>query len=499
MAQAGLDVARLRAELTEARAGLAERNRAIVLLGQENAALREHDAVLSAKLGALVDRVAELERRAGQTPRNSHKPPSSEGYDKPAPRSRRERTDRQSGGQPGHEGKTLRQVQNADERVRHAPSACGSCGSSLAGAPVVSTEARQVFELPEIALRVIEHALEHRRCGCGTVTMADAPAGVRAPAQYGPGVRAFATYLLAAQHLPLARTAELLTELLGAPISQGSLAGWYADAATGLDGVDAVLHDALAGADVLGADETGIRVDGALGWVHAARTDALTRYTVSKKRGVSAMVEAGVLGALRPQTVLVSDFWAPYWTFDLIHAVCGAHLGRELVSAAEVAGQTGWANGLDRLLLEINRTATAAREAGADALAPELLKTYRGRYEQFIAAGWAANPDHLPGGRRKSKRPKHVNLLDRLDTHRDEVLRYADDLRVPFTNNGSEQDIRPLKIRMKVAGCLRTMTGAQAFCRLRSYLSTAGKQGQSRFVALRMLHDGDPWMPAIAG
>lgn len=151
------------------------------------------------------------------------------------------------------------------------------------------------------------------------------------------------------------------------------------------------------------------------------------------------------------------------------------------------------------MLLEINRTATAAREAGADALAPELLKTYRRRYEQFIAAGWAANPDHLPGGRRKSKRPKHVNLLDRLDTHRDEVLRYADDLRVPFTNNGSEQDIRPLKIRMKVAGCLRTMTGAQTFCRLRSYLSTAGKQGQSRFVALRMLHDGDPWMPAIAG
>ena len=142
MAQAGSDVARLRAELTEARAGLAERDRVIVLLGQENAALRERDVVLSAKLGALVDRVVELERRAGQTPRNSEKPPSSEGYDKPAPRSRRERTDRQSGGQRGHEGKTLRQVQHPDERVRHARSACGSCGSSLAGAPVVSTEAR---------------------------------------------------------------------------------------------------------------------------------------------------------------------------------------------------------------------------------------------------------------------------------------------------------------------------------------------------------------------
>ncbi|MGI8535674.1 MAG: IS66 family transposase [Mycobacteriales bacterium] len=466
---------------------------------QENTALREHDAVLAAKLVVLMDRVAELELRAGQTPRNSHKPPSSEGYEKPAPRSRRERTDRRSGGQPGHEGRTLRQVQTPDEVVVHQPTACGSCGSSLADAAVVSTEARQVFELPEIALRIIEHALQHRRCGCGAVTMAAAPAGVGTPTQYGPRVRAFATYLLAAQHLPLARTAELLTELLGAPISQGSLAGWYVDAAAGLDGVDEVLRDGLVGADVLGADETGIRVDGALAWVHAARTDTLTRYTVSPRRGVPAMLEAGVLDALSPDTVLVSDFWAPYWTFNLTHAVCGAHLGRELVSAAEVNGQSDWAQGLDRLLLEINRAATQARQTGDDALAADLLETYRRRYQQFITAGWAANPDHLPGGRGKSKRPKHVNLLDRLDAHREEVLRYADDLRVPFTNNGSEQDIRPLKVRMKVAGCLRTMTGAQAFCRLRSYLSTARKQGQSTFAALRMLHDGNPWMPAIAG
>jgi len=312
-------------------------------------------------------------------------------------------------------------------------------------------------------------------------------------------VRAFGTYLLAAQHLPLARTAELLTELLGAPISQGSLAGWYVDAAAGLDTVDAVLRDGLTCAAVLGADETGIRVDGALAWVHAARTDTLTRYTVSGKRGVEAMIEAGVLAGLSPDTVLVTDFWAPYWTFNLTHAVCGAHLGRELVSAAEVAGQTDWADGLDRLLIEMNRTATAARELSADGLAATLLQTYRDRYCGLITAGWAANPDHHPGGRGKSKRPKHVNLLDRLDTHRDEVLRYAADLRVPFTNNGSEQDIRPLKVRMKVAGCLRTMTGAQAFCRLRSYLSTARKQGQSTFAALRMLHDGNPWMPAIAG
>jgi len=401
------------------------------------------------------------------------------------------------GGQPGREGKTLRQVETPDQTLVHSPTACAGCGGSLKDSPVVSLEARQVFDLPPIVLRVVEHRLEHRRCGCGQVTMADTPAGVGAPAQYGPAVRGLATYLLAAQYLPLARTADLLTELLGAPISQGSLARWYTDAAGGLGQFCDTVVAGLAAAEVLGADETGIRVDGALAWVHAASTDQLTHYFVSPRRAVEAMTAAGILPALRARQVLVHDFWAPYWHFDVVHALCGAHLGRELVAAGEVAGQDRWARPLDRLLAEINHTALRGKAAGGNELAPNLLATYRRRYDDLIAAGWAANPDHRPGQRGKRRRPKHVNLLDRLDTHRGEVLRYADDLRIPFTNNGSEQDVRPLKIRMKVAGCLRTMTGAEAFCRLRTYLSTARKQQQSAFAAMRMLHEGTPWMPAI--
>ena len=147
----------LRAELGERRAELAERDRTIVLLRDELAAVRGNEAVLRrenaelrGQLVALAERVAELERRVGQNPRNSHRPPSSEGYDKPAPRSRRERTDRGPGGQPGHEGRTLRRVATPDERVVHTPVACAGCGASLAGAPVTSTEARQVFDLPQL-------------------------------------------------------------------------------------------------------------------------------------------------------------------------------------------------------------------------------------------------------------------------------------------------------------------------------------------------------------
>jgi transposase len=519
MAQSAGDVRALRAELAELRAVNAELRRGHVLLTEQvsmqqelidtqqaalqtlteqGQALTEVRGLLEKENRLLRERVAELERRLGQNPRNSSKPPSSEGYEKPAPRSRREVTDRPSGGQPGHPGRTLRQVPNPDERVTHSPTACAGCGASLTDAPVVSTEARQVFDLPEIALRVLEHAIEHRRCGCGQTTMGPVPPGVAAPVQYGPGLRGLATYLLAAQHLPLARVAELLAELFSATVSEGTLAAWYAAAAAGLEQFDqAVVQRLVDDDDVLGADETGVRVNGELAWIHAARTEALTRYTISARRGLEAMSAAGVLPRLAPEVVLVHDFWAPYWSFDVVHAVCGAHLLRELTAAAEVDGQTGWAEGLDRLLCEINRTVVAARDAGADRLAPELLVGYRRRYGQLIAAGWAANPDYSPGGRGKRRRPKHVNLLDRLDTHRDEVLRFADDLRVPFTNNGSERDIRPVKIRMKIAGCLRSMAGAEAFCRLRSYLSTASKQGQPAFAALRQLHDGNPWMPDL--
>ena len=502
----------LRVELAQTRALNAELRQACVLFQDRVEALErlrvkltEHADLLMQAQGLherenqlLRDRVAELERQLGQNPRNSHRPPSSQGYERPAPKSRRERTDRDPGGQIGHEGTTLRQVDVPDRVQVHPPPRCG-CGRSLRRAPVVSVEVRQVFDLPEIALEVTEHRIEHRRCVCGQRTMGPVPAGVGAPTQYGPGVRALGTYLLAGQHLPLARCSQLLSDVLGAPVSQGSLASWYAQGAADLDGFDEGLRQGLAAAPVLGADETGIRVEGKLAWVHAARTDALTRYTVSHRRGVEAMRAAGVLANLAPGTVLVSDFWAPYWQFDqLIHAVCGAHLGRELVAAAEVDGQGGWAEPMDRLLAEINRTATAARRSGADRLAPALLATYRRRYTELITAGWQANPAHHRGGRGQQRRPKHVNLLDRLDTHRDEVLRYCDDLRVPFTNNGSEQDIRPLKIRMKIAGCLRSMTGAEAFCRLRSYLSTGRKQGQPAFAIMRALFEGHPWIPTAA-
>ena len=307
--------------------------------------------------------------------------------------------------------------------------------------------------------------------------------------QYGPGIRAAGSYLVAGQHLPYERAAATLADLLGAPVSAGSVAAWVAEGAADLGEFTAAVREQLAGRAVVNFDETGLRVDGKLSWVHSASADTLTLYTWHERRGVEAMTAAGVLPAFRG--VAVHDGWKPYRRYDVTHALCNAHHLRELAAVAEQGGQD-WAAEMARLLVEIHRVVERAKQAGADGLAAGLLDSYRARYQRIVQAGWAANP----GGHRGRRGSPAANLLDRLDGYRNDVLRFAADFRVPFENNLAERAIRMVKLRQKISGCLRTTAGATAFCALRSYLSTAAKQGHAALAVLRQLHQGQPWLPA---
>lgn len=332
MAERSASERALRAELAESRALNAELALQCELLTDQVAALRElerrsielvrqsgeRDRLREAENRLLAERVAQLEARLGRNSRNSNTPPSAEGYTKAPPRSSRRASGRKPGGQPGSPGTTLAQVGDPDEVVVHWPAACAGCGVSLAGAPVTSTETRQVADLPQVALWWVEHRIEHRECECGTTTMAGpgdgVPATVRAPASYGPGVRAVATYLVAGHYLPLARTAAVMSDLLGAPVSGGSVAAWVQAGADGLGPFTDAVRDVITGAPVVNFDETGLRVDGGLGWVHAASTPAATLYTCHARRGKEAMDAAGVLPAFTG--IAVHDCWKPYWCYD---------------------------------------------------------------------------------------------------------------------------------------------------------------------------------------
>ena len=327
------------------------------------AELRVANARLLAANAALHARVAERERRLGKNSSNSSKPPSSDGLRRPARVERRAAGGR-PGTQPGAPGSHLGQVAEPDAVIWHAPGRCGGCGVDLAGAGVVGVEARQAFDLPPLHLGVAEHRAQRRRCGCGTTTAAAFPAHACAVACYGPGVRALVCDRCVRQHLPIDRAAQLLADVLGASVATGTLAAVVAEGAAGLRGFVEVVRERLAAAPVAQVDETGARVAGAVALGPLRSTSLLRRFTVHTKRGKAAMDAAGVLGGF--SGMAVHDGWSPSWRYEAsTHALCGAHLLRELEASTEEPGQ-GWAAGMAELLVDVKLAGDRARAAGAE-------------------------------------------------------------------------------------------------------------------------------------
>jgi len=448
---------------------------------------------LTQRNASLEARIGDLEVRLGKNPRNSSMPPSAEGLSKPPSPSRAERraAKRKPGKQPGTEGKHLARVAEPDEVQAHVPVACESCGADLADAEVVSTERRQVFDLPEIALRVTEHVVERRRCACGCETKAVFPKAATAPACYGPGVRALAVYLAVHQHLPFDRMAQLFRDVLGQEVSVGALAQMVTEAAdaTGpfLDNVKVLLR----AADAVHFDETGGRVSGRLHWVHSASTALLTLVDCHRRRGRLAMDDLGVIGSMTG--IAIHDGWKPYRSYDVVHALCNAHHLRELTAIGVVWDQ-GWANDLAALLVEAKTAVEAAQRAGRDHLDDTTLHSIRVRYGKLVAKGIAANPEPAAGKRHGYEKKAH-NLLLRLDHQRADVLRFATNFRASFDNNQAERDIRMVKLQQKISGSWRTLDGARDFCAIRSYVSTLRKNQHDILGGLRLLFDSHAWLP----
>ena len=454
--------------------------------------LRAENARLAEQNAGLVERVAELEARLGQNSRNSSKPPSSEGLGKPAPRSLRRRSGRKPGGQSGHDGTTLMQVAEPDHEVVHEPGCCADCGRSLAGRPVTGIERRQLFDLPPLRVEVTEHQLVERECVCGHRARGRAPDGVEAPAQYGPRIAAIIVYLYVGQFLSKDRTAQALAELFGTPLSAGTVADVTARAAGRLDDFLDRVRDELAGSEVVGFDETGLRVEGKLHWVHCARTGKYTLVTCHPRRGRAGIDDLGVLA--RFSGIAVHDAWAPYDTYpDVAHQLCCAHVLRELHGVVDCApaGKWCWAAQAADALVAMQKLVGEAIDAGRDSVDLAALTAQVSHYRSAALIG--INETAV----RSSKLMKtHNALAHRLIDRQDDYLRFTTDWRVTADNNGSERDIRMIKLRQKMSGCLRTLIGARQFCAIRSYLSTTGKHGMHFLEALIMLTEGNPWVPA---
>ncbi len=453
---------------------------------------------LDARMRALEQRVKELADQLAKNSHNSSKPPSTDGFQKPAPKSLREKSTRPSGGQPGHPGQTLAMVEKPDFTEPHRIDRCACCGRSLANRPPDGIEKRQVHDLPPMRLIVTEYQAEMKRCPCGHMNKAVFPEGVSAPVQYGPGLKAAAVYLNNYQFLPYARTCELLVDLFGCSISQGTLANIIGECHERLEQPVERIKERIAQTPVAHFDESGSRVEGKLWWLHAASTPTATYYDIHPKRGSEALDAIGILPDFIGRAI--HDFWKPYFGYACAHGLCNAHHLRELVFVHEQHHQD-WAKAMIDCLLDIKQVVAQARPT-VDHLTKTQLHAFEARYQSILDEGYAANP--LPSspaqaekkrGRRKKTKPR--NLLERLDQHRQETLAFMYDFGVPFDNNLAERDIRMMKVQQKISGLFRSEKGAQAFCRIRSYISTARKNAMSAMDAIIHAFTGNPFVPIL--
>lgn len=460
--------------------------------------LNEHMSQRDELIEQLIQRVNELEKRLAKDSHNSSLPPSSDRFARQKKaHSLRKKSGKKAGGQAGHPGATLSMSEQPDAVIVLPVTECHCCQADLTAIAVASIKRRQVVDLPQPRVQITEYQATSKQCPhCQRYTRAAFPAGVSAPVQYGPRVGTIAVYLLIQQLLPWGRTSEILAELAGVHVSEGTLAALVGRTAKHLEGVEAQIKAALRLAPVIHQDETGLYVKNRRAWMHGTSTKKLTHYQVHSSRGRKALEANGILIGFRG--VSVHDCWAASFRYGCQHALCLVHILRELTFLAEELG-LWWAAKLKRLLLTMKQTTEHARMQGQSCLSPPEVASFTSDFLALLSEG---DQVHLrvptPVGKRgKAKQHPGRNLLDRLRKHQDAVLRFLTNLAVPFDNNLAEQDIRMVKVQQKVSGSFRSTDGAVSFCRIRGYVSTLRKQGLHVFSALEATLRGQPLLPSF--
>jgi transposase len=470
--------------------------RAVYARGEE--AVIELVEGLVEKLGKLEERVEALEGKDKKNSSNSSKPPSGDGFGKKT-KSLRTKSQKKTGGQTDHPGSTLEWSTEVDVIVEHKVEQCHECGTSLAIEPVQTEWARQVYDIPPIELKVYEHRSEVKNCPhCGVENQAEFPSFANSVVQYGPRLKSMMVYLMEGQLLPSARTCEVLSDIVGVNVSEATLFNTRSQCFERLAPIANIIQAAIVNSQVVHFDETGMRVNGQLWWLHVACTDGLTYYFVHQKRGHDAIDEMEILPQFQGKAI--HDGWKSYQHYNCEHFLCNAHHLRELMFIWEQYQQP-WAIQMLILLGSI-KSQVDETSLAQTSLAADVLQAYLTRYQTILDQGFAVNPPLPPpptthrrprGGRPKQSPAR--NLLDRLQNQQASVLGFMYNFDVPFDNNQAERDIRMVKLKQKISGTFRSVAGAQMFCRIRGYISTLRKQGFNVLDAFISLFSGHPHSP----
>lgn len=378
--------------------------------------------------------------------------------------------------------------------IKHMPSVCEGCPHyKMCQATACVVEKRHVIDAV-VTVDVTEHQiLELPICMLhGDDRKGAFPADVKATVQYGENLQALAVALNTIGAVSIKKH-EILSGVFNIPIATGTISNMVkrcADAVT--ETVDTIKQKVIDSG--LGHfDETGIRVGKKLWWVHDASNCEFTYLDISPKRGQKGMEQCGVLPFFHG--IAVHDCWASYWNYaDIEHAVCCAHLLRELTGIVENHPEQEWASGFIDLLLEMKKTKEKAVEAGKESVSYYYQHKFDKKYNDLIKQAREENP--LPVStekkRGRKKKGKILALVERLDNYKASVCLFIHNFMVPFDNNQAERDIRMIKVKSKVSGCFRSEDGARDYLKIMSYVGTAHKQGYNAYDAIRNAISGHP-------
>jgi len=476
-----LDKDKLIEELLRKVEELTKRVQQLEAVEVENKILREEIIILRKENAELKLENVELKSHLNSNSRNSSRPPSSDGYKK-KPAFAKTKKGKQ-GGQQGHTGNTLHQVEHPDNIVDCKPNSC-SCGHEFTQEQIKVAETRQVFDIPKPRLEVTEFRIYKAICPvCGLEHKGTAPEGVSSPVQYGKGVRSYVVLLNVYFKLPIKKIQVLFNDLFGYAINEATVSSALEQCYGNLEESEAIIKARTIEQDVAHVDETGLRVNGKLHWLHTASTLLYTYLFVHKNRGEKALTsDKSILSQFKGW--LVHDCWSSYFKFhDAKHALCGAHILRELEGLIE-AGQSKWAKTFKRFLLDVYQTSFEERV--------KRRQQIEARYNLICCIGENAEPPpiKLSGKRGRYKRTKGRNLVERLISEKNAILAFAFNEGVPFTNNLAERDIRPTKVKQKISNCFRTEVGAETYARIEGFLSTVRKHNRNVFSELYATFEG---------
>ena len=475
-------------------------NETIGNLHKTNSGLSETINELQKTIEDLKRTIVGLTEKLGMNSRNSSMPPSTDVFDKPAPKSLRKTSGKKPGGQPGHEGNGFKIEREVDQREFHEPAQCANCACADTCAAVRRTVETR-YEI-DIEIRPVFTAHQAMGVVCpktNEIITGEFPTGVDGTIQYGVNIEALAISLNTVGMVSIGRTHEILSGVFGVPISTGTIAAMVKGCAQSVTETVSNIKEALKSEPVVNFDETGTRTERKNHWAHVASTATLTHISVEEKRGKEGMDSAGILPNYSGTGI--HDCWAPYFKYDeMRHGLCCAHLLRELTAVTENTGQP-WAHKLDDLLIDMKNAKESLIIQGKQGAPSYLQDLYSLSYDVILAEAQASNPVPVkdPNKKGRPKRGKTGALVDRLVLLKGNYLLFFTDFSVPFDNNQAERDFRMFKVKQKVSGCFRTKGGADAFAAIMSFVGTARKRGTAAYDAIRNALLGTPFSVLQAG